>query len=134
MLVTSLAHPVLGVPGSVAGTAESYATDLPTGLLDAIVEAAGLFRVCLTRDPEEYFPLVGEREASERKYLAEQARARGLCAGCPVVTECLELALRTRMGRYGVWGGASEWERVRIISARAAERRASRTAALQAVA
>jgi hypothetical protein len=123
MLVSSLAHPVLGVPGSGAGTADSYVTDVPTAVLDEIVEDAESSRVCLGRDPEDYFPLVGEHEASQTNYLHERE-------GCPVVTECLELALRTRSGRFGVWGGASEWERVRIITARVQARRA---AALQAV-
>ena len=130
MLVFSLAHPVLGVPGSVAGTADSYATDMPTEQLTEIVERAGSGRVCFGRDTEDYFPVVGERETSEQRYLREQATARGLCAGCPVLAECLELALRTRLGRYGVWGGASEWERARIITARADARRAAALAAV----
>ena len=41
-------------------------------------------------------------------------RARRICAECPVKTECLEYALTYRI-EHGVWGGASERERRRIL-------------------
>ncbi|MFM7271281.1 MAG: WhiB family transcriptional regulator [Actinomycetes bacterium] len=41
-------------------------------------------------------------------------RARRLCAECPVKAECLEYALTYRI-EHGVWGGASERERRRIL-------------------
>jgi WhiB family redox-sensing transcriptional regulator len=41
-------------------------------------------------------------------------KARKICAGCPVKTECLEHALEHRI-EHGVWGGASERERRRIL-------------------
>lgn len=37
-------------------------------------------------------------------------RAKEICGGCPVSTECLEFALETNQ-RAGVWGGATEDER-----------------------
>ena len=43
--------------------------------------------------------------------------ARRMCAGCPVRAECLEYALLHRIPQ-GVWGGASERERRRILRAR----------------
>ena len=43
--------------------------------------------------------------------------ARQLCATCPVKEPCLEYALRTRIA-HGVWGGASERERRRILRQR----------------
>jgi WhiB family redox-sensing transcriptional regulator len=43
--------------------------------------------------------------------------ARKICAGCPVKSPCLEYALYYRI-EHGVWGGASERERRRIIGRR----------------
>lgn len=43
--------------------------------------------------------------------------ARRICAGCPVRGACLEFALANRID-HGVWGGASERERRRILSGR----------------
>lgn len=47
--------------------------------------------------------------------------ARRICATCPVKDPCLEYALRNKI-EHGVWGGASERERRRILR----ERRLSR--------
>lgn len=43
--------------------------------------------------------------------------ARRICATCPVKEPCLEYALRNRID-HGVWGGASERERRRILRQR----------------
>jgi WhiB family transcriptional regulator, redox-sensing transcriptional regulator len=43
--------------------------------------------------------------------------ARRLCATCPVREPCLEYALVNRID-HGVWGGASERERRRILKRR----------------
>ncbi len=43
--------------------------------------------------------------------------ARQVCADCPVKAPCLEYALRNRID-HGVWGGASERERRRILRQR----------------
>lgn len=37
-----------------------------------------------------------------------------LCAGCPVSVDCLEGAL-LRDEHFGVWGGASKYERRRLV-------------------
>lgn len=37
-----------------------------------------------------------------------------VCAGCPVSAECLEWALETRQ-RFGIWGGATERDRRRLL-------------------
>lgn len=42
-----------------------------------------------------------------------QSAARKLCLGCPVTAECLEYALETD-SRFGVWGGISERQRLRL--------------------
>ena len=44
-------------------------------------------------------------------------RSTAICAGCPVKTLCLEYALEQRVD-HGVWGGASERERRRILKRR----------------
>ena len=48
---------------------------------------------------------------------ADAAEAKEICAGCPVRQACLEYALAHRE-REGVWGGATERERRRIIRQR----------------
>jgi len=48
--------------------------------------------------------------------------ARRICETCPVKALCLEYALRNRID-HGVWGGASERERRRILR----QRRLART-------
>jgi len=44
-------------------------------------------------------------------------RAKKLCEGCAAQTPCLEYALVNRV-EHGVWGGASERQRRRILKAR----------------
>ena len=48
--------------------------------------------------------------------------AKHVCANCPVRTACLEYTLANNI-EHGIWGGASERERRRIL-----ESRRSRTA------
>jgi WhiB family redox-sensing transcriptional regulator len=43
----------------------------------------------------------------------EARPAKRICAVCPVRQVCLETALRNRE-RYGVWGGLTERERMRL--------------------
>jgi len=43
--------------------------------------------------------------------------ARRICAECPVKALCLEYALQSRID-HGVWGGASERERRRLLRQR----------------
>lgn len=62
---------------------------------------------CRGTDPDIFYPVTDEE--------AEEAKA--ICATCPVREPCLEYALATRE-RDGVWGGASERERRRMIRQR----------------
>jgi WhiB family redox-sensing transcriptional regulator len=62
---------------------------------------------CRGLDPEIFYP-VSEEEAE---------RAKAVCGQCPVQPECLEHALGSRE-RDGVWGGATEKERRRMIRQR----------------
>ncbi|MQA63108.1 MAG: WhiB family transcriptional regulator [Actinophytocola sp.] len=48
---------------------------------------------------------------------AEQNRAKLVCMGCPVRTECLAEALDHRI-TFGVWGGMTERERRALLRRR----------------
>lgn len=61
---------------------------------------------CAGSDPDLFFP-VGE----SRKQIA---KAKEVCAECPVHKECLRLAL-VRDHAWGVWGGLSAVERRRAV-------------------
>ncbi|MGW7264442.1 WhiB family transcriptional regulator [Streptomyces sp. NPDC054842] len=61
---------------------------------------------CRTADPDELF-VEG----------AAQKRAKALCTGCPVRTECLAHALDGRI-EYGIWGGMTERERRSLLRRR----------------
>lgn len=62
---------------------------------------------CRGLDPEIFYPVTDE-EADE---------AKAICGECAVRVACLEYALVARE-RDGVWGGATEKERRRIIRQR----------------
>jgi WhiB family transcriptional regulator, redox-sensing transcriptional regulator len=61
---------------------------------------------CQNRQPDELF-VKG----------AAQNRAKQLCMGCPVRTECLAEALDNRL-EWGVWGGLTERERRALLRRR----------------
>lgn len=62
---------------------------------------------CRGVDPDVFYP-VSDEEAEE---------AKAICRACPVREACLEYALVSRE-RDGVWGGATERERRRILRQR----------------
>ena len=62
---------------------------------------------CLEYPPEVFFPSDGVGVIA----------AQRICEGCPVREQCLEYALVERID-HGVWGGASERERRRILKRR----------------
>ncbi|HSH31715.1 MAG TPA: WhiB family transcriptional regulator [Candidatus Saccharimonadales bacterium] len=62
---------------------------------------------CRNEPPSRFFPSDG----------VGVEIARRICAGCPVKALCLEYALEQRI-KDGVWGGASERERRRILKRR----------------
>lgn len=66
---------------------------------------------CRGLDPEIFYPATDE----------EAEQAKGVCSLCGVQEACLEHALGRRE-KDGIWGGATEKERRRIIRQR---RRAS---------
>jgi WhiB family transcriptional regulator, redox-sensing transcriptional regulator len=70
---------------------------------------------CRDLPPELFFPTNSSGVAA----------ARRVCADCEVMGECLEYALAEHLD-HGIWGGASERERRRLLSVRrkqSAERR-----------
>jgi WhiB family redox-sensing transcriptional regulator len=66
-----------------------------------------LFARCRTLPPGEFFPSDG----------TGVERAQQTCAQCAVQVDCLEYALANHID-HGVWGGASERERRRILRRR----------------
>jgi WhiB family redox-sensing transcriptional regulator len=80
---------------------------------------------CLLADPDLFFP-ISAAGPSERQV----ARAKTICAGCPVRRECLEFALSHGQA-YGIWGGTTPEDRQRD---RRRKRRAAATAARRTVA
>lgn len=48
---------------------------------------------------------------------AAQNRAKAVCVGCPVRTECLADALDNRI-EFGIWGGMTERERRALLRRR----------------
>nr|WP_055533905.1 WhiB family transcriptional regulator [Streptomyces graminilatus] len=62
--------------------------------------------VCRTADPDELF-VEG----------AAQNRAKAVCGGCPVRTQCLAHALDHRI-EFGVWGGMTDRERRALLRRR----------------
>ena len=62
---------------------------------------------CRGVEPDIFYPVTDEE--------AEEAKA--ICGECPVRQPCLEYAIANRE-KDGVWGGATERERRRIIRQR----------------
>lgn len=60
---------------------------------------------CRGFDAYAFFPDEGDA--------AGIARAKAVCAGCPVADECLAYAVETNQTE-GVWGGATKQERRRL--------------------
>jgi len=71
--------------------------------------------LCRVEDATVFFPPVHFEHKPERE--AREAKAKAICARCPVRIECLDWALATREP-HGVWGGYSESERKQILMGR----------------
>ncbi len=63
---------------------------------------------CASADPELFFPISYSGPA-----LRQVARAKAICARCPIRQECLRYALDAG-SIHGVWGGMTEGERQRL--------------------
>jgi WhiB family redox-sensing transcriptional regulator len=62
---------------------------------------------CRGVDPEVFYPVTDD----------DAGTAKSICSTCPVREACLEHALSARE-REGIWGGATERERRRILRQR----------------
>jgi WhiB family redox-sensing transcriptional regulator len=69
--------------------------------------------LCRATDSTVFFPPAHFEHKPERE--AREAKAKAICTGCPVRSQCLEWALAVRES-HGVWGGASESERKQILA------------------
>ena len=69
--------------------------------------------LCRGRDSAQFFHPDGERGASRGR---REVAAKMVCGTCPVRAECAAHALSTREP-YGIWGGFTESERLRLIAA-----------------
>jgi WhiB family redox-sensing transcriptional regulator len=67
---------------------------------------------CRGRDSAQFFHPDGERGSSRNR---REAKAKAVCARCPVRAECAAHALTVREP-YGVWGGFTEGERLRLLA------------------
>jgi WhiB family transcriptional regulator, redox-sensing transcriptional regulator len=67
---------------------------------------------CRGRDSAQFFHPDGERGASRGR---REAAAKSVCQACPVRAQCAAHALTTREP-YGVWGGFTEAERLRLLA------------------
>jgi WhiB family redox-sensing transcriptional regulator len=74
---------------------------------------------CRQADPELFFPVSAEGPA-----VGQLARAKEVCARCPVQPRCLDYALETGQD-FGVWGGTTEHERRVLRRRRLRYRRAA---------
>jgi WhiB family transcriptional regulator, redox-sensing transcriptional regulator len=72
------------------------------------------FALCRGVDPEIFFPAA---EPGVPLYDAQVARARGICADCPVRSACLDWAIASGQD-YGVWGGLDPAERRALVHPR----------------
>jgi WhiB family redox-sensing transcriptional regulator len=102
--------------------------------LQLVVNASGRAK-CRDMNAEDFFPVIGERGVAP-KVGATRAKwdqaALALCAGCPIMAECRELALRDEAGVdgcYGVRGGLMPWARRELIQARGRTAQAGKVAA-----
>jgi WhiB family transcriptional regulator, redox-sensing transcriptional regulator len=66
---------------------------------------------CRGRDSAQFFHPDGERGASRTR---REIAAKAVCRSCPVRPECAAHALAAREP-YGVWGGFTEAERLRLL-------------------
>jgi WhiB family transcriptional regulator, redox-sensing transcriptional regulator len=60
---------------------------------------------CAQADPDLFFPI-----SSTGRALGQFAKAKAICAACPVRRPCLEFALENDLV-YGIWGGTTPAER-----------------------
>jgi WhiB family transcriptional regulator, redox-sensing transcriptional regulator len=65
---------------------------------------------CRTSELDLFFPI-----SAKGRSALDAARAKTICAGCPVRSPCLDYAQATHQV-YGIWGGLTEEERHQLGS------------------
>jgi WhiB family redox-sensing transcriptional regulator len=80
----------------------------------AIDDAWQLHGLCRGSHSHLFFPPSTFERKDERE--RRELRARAICRVCPVMSECLEYAMRIREP-YGIWGGFTENERKDLVTA-----------------
>ena len=68
--------------------------------------------LCRGRDSAQFFHPDGERGSAR---IRREMAAKALCRACPVRPECAAQSLSAREP-YGVWGGFTETERLRLLA------------------
>jgi WhiB family transcriptional regulator, redox-sensing transcriptional regulator len=68
---------------------------------------------CLAADPDLFFPVSATAASAP-----QVARAKAVCARCPVCTQCLNFAL-DNPDMQGIWGGHTDDERRKVRRSRA---------------
>lgn len=68
--------------------------------------------LCRGRDSATFFHPDGERGSARTR---RESAAKALCRACPVRPECAAQSLAAREP-YGVWGGFTENERMRLLA------------------
>jgi WhiB family transcriptional regulator, redox-sensing transcriptional regulator len=76
---------------------------------------------CAGMDAQLFFAPDGERPQQRE---IREAKAKAVCALCPVRAQCLDYALRNSI-RGGIWGGLNQEERSRERRRRTREHRAA---------
>ncbi len=71
-----------------------------------------LHGACRRADTDLFFHPENERGPSRSR---REAAAKAVCMRCPVLEQCREHALAIREP-YGVWGGMSEGDRLRLVA------------------
>ena len=79
-------------------------------LMDA-VDAAPVVAPCTNTDPDLWF--ADSNHADDMSVTGTTGSAKKLCQACPVVSECLQYALKHEPF-FGVWGGMTASERSRL--------------------
>ena len=80
----------------------------------AIDDSWQLRGLCRGNHSHLFFPPSTFERKDERE--RRELRARAICRVCPVMSECLEYAMRIREP-YGIWGGFTENERRDLVTA-----------------
>ena len=88
---------------------------IPTGTTGLRLASLTMWGTAACRGPhQEIFfpPTVTETRRAKRR---REARAKEICGTCPIVENCLSIALQ-RNEQHGIWGGYTEKER-RVLAA-----------------